>query len=93
MLIAATMTSMVSTQNVFAYTRNQATAATNDCGNGEAPTNIGCQNTDCQIQGDENACALTSQQAFPSLVRQPPITETTTLTVIKVVDPIQRTLD
>ena len=86
MLIAAAATSMATTYNAFAYTRNQATAATNDCGNGEAPTNIGCQNIDCQIQGDENACALTSQQTFPSVVREPPITETATLTVIKVVE-------
>jgi hypothetical protein len=78
MLIAAAMTSMATTDKVFAYTRNQATGASNDCGNGEAPTNIGCQNTDCQIQGDENSCALTSQQTFPST------TPTTgTLTVIK----------
>ena len=44
MLIAAT-TEMAITGYAFAYNRNQATGAANDCGNGEIPTNIGCQNT------------------------------------------------
>jgi hypothetical protein len=30
------------------------------------PINIGCQNTNSQIQGDENAVGITSQQAFPA---------------------------
>jgi hypothetical protein len=66
MLVAATA-EMAITGYAFAYNRNQATsaAATNDCGNGQVPTNIGCQNTDSQIQGDENSVALTSQQTFP----------------------------
>jgi hypothetical protein len=65
MLVAAT-TEMAITGYAFAYNRNQATSAANDCGNGQIPTNIGCQNTDSQIQGDENSVALTSQQTFPS---------------------------
>jgi hypothetical protein len=28
-------------------------------------TNVGCQNTDSQIQGDENGVAQTAQQTFP----------------------------
>ena len=38
------------------------------------PINIGCQNTDSQIQGDENAEALTVQQTFPEvkLVQEKP---------------------
>jgi hypothetical protein len=67
MLVAAT-TEMAITGYVFAYSRNQATSSANDCGNGQIPTNIGCQNTDSQIQGDENSAALTSQQTF----REPP---------------------
>src|SRR5918996_1544486 len=66
MLVAAT-TEMAITGYAFAYNRNQATsAAANDCGNGQVPTNIGCQNTNSQIQGDENSVALSSQQTFPS---------------------------
>ena len=71
MLVAASA-EMAITGYVFAYNRNQATGAANDCGNGQTPTNIGCQNTDSQIQGDENSVALTSQQTFPSVTREPP---------------------
>src|ERR687891_586510 len=71
MLVAAT-TEMAITGYAFAYNRNQASSAANDCGNGQIPTNIGCQNTDSQIQGDENSVALTSQQTFPSVTREPP---------------------
>jgi hypothetical protein len=71
MLVAAT-TEMAITGYVFAYSRNQATSAANDCGNGEIPTNIGCQNSDSQIQGDENSAAITSQQTFPSGPPSPP---------------------
>ena len=31
------------------------------------PTNVGCQNTGSQIQGDENSVALSAQQTFPSV--------------------------
>lgn len=31
------------------------------------PVNVGCQNTDLEIQGDENAAASTAQQTFPEL--------------------------
>jgi hypothetical protein len=66
---ALTMT----TQSAFAYTRNQATTGTNACGNGEVPINIGCQNVDSQIQGEENSVAITAQQTFP----EPPVTPPT----------------
>jgi hypothetical protein len=84
MLVAAT-TEMAITGYAFAYNRNQATSAANDCGNGQEPTNIGCQNTDSQIQGDENSVALISQQTFPS---EPP-QETATLIVIKEVECVE----
>ena len=71
MLLAATATSITATEFAFAYSRNQATSQANACGNGQIPTNVGCQNIDCQIQGDENACALTAQQTFPEVV--PPV--------------------
>jgi hypothetical protein len=67
MLVAAT-TEMAITGYAFAYNRNQATSAANDCGNGHVPTNIGCQNTDSQIQGDGNSVELTSQQTFPPIL-------------------------
>ena len=43
---------------------SQAVSQVNDCGNGELPLNVGCQNTASQIQGDENEGALASEQAF-----------------------------
>ena len=89
MLVAASA-EMAITGYVFAYNRNQATGAANDCGNGQEPTNIGCQNTDSQIQGDENAAAITSQQTFPSVTREPPSPpeppETATLIIKKIVE-------
>ena len=54
MMVVAT-TEMAITGYVFAYDRNQATSGANACGNGQIPTNIGCQNIDSQIQGDENS--------------------------------------
>ena len=87
----ATLTSMIPTSgNAFAYSSNQAKSDINECGNGFVPTNIGCQNTDSQIQGDENSVALTSQQTFPSVTREPPTTEpppdTGTLILSKIVE-------
>lgn len=78
MLIGATA---LATDSAYATKKreyNQATSQTNACGNGEAeavdstpvllgPPNIGCQNTDSQIQGDENAVGSTAQQTFPEL--------------------------
>ena len=65
MLIGATA---LATEDAFAgkkkYEKSQAVAQTNDCGNGELPLNVGCQNTASQIQGDENLAALASNQAF-----------------------------
>jgi hypothetical protein len=46
------------------YEKSQAVSQVNYCGNGELPLNIGCQNTASQIQGDENAASLASEQAF-----------------------------
>ena len=67
MLISASTASLAPTDNAFAYSRNQAKSAVNECSNGSFPTNIGCQNTDYQIQGDGNAEELTSQQTFPDV--------------------------
>ena len=35
--------------------------------NGELPLNVGCQNIDSQIQGDENVVSLAADQVFPEL--------------------------
>ena len=51
-------------ENTFAYKKNQATSQTDAC---EIPINVGCQNTNSQIQGDENSAALTVQQTFPEV--------------------------
>jgi hypothetical protein len=67
MLIGATA---LATDDAFAdkkkksYEKSQAVSQVNDCGNGELPLNIGCQNTASQIQGDENAAYLESEQEF-----------------------------
>jgi hypothetical protein len=67
MLIGATA---LATDDAFAdkkkksYEKGQAVSQVNDCGNGELPLNVGCQNTASQIQGDDNEAALASEQAF-----------------------------
>ena len=74
MLLATVATSMATYGDVFAYKKNQATSQANACGNGEIPTNVGCQNTGSQIQGDENSVALAAQQTFPEAVTPVPPT-------------------
>jgi hypothetical protein len=65
MLIA---TSAVATEDAFAdkkkhkYEKSQAVAQANDCGNGDTPIDIFCQNLASQIQGDDNSPALTASQ-------------------------------
>jgi hypothetical protein len=46
------------------YEKSQAVSQVNDCGNGEMPMNVGCQNTASQIQGDDNSAAVASAQEF-----------------------------
>lgn len=57
MLIGATALS--TTDNAFAgkkkYEKSQAASQVNECGNGELPLNVFCQNLLSQIQGDGNA--------------------------------------
>ncbi|MGH9975957.1 MAG: hypothetical protein ACRD8Z_09005 [Nitrososphaeraceae archaeon] len=45
------------------YEKSQAVSQVNECGNGELPLNVFCSNTASQIQGDENAASLASEQA------------------------------
>jgi len=63
---AMLVASVVGTNTVFAggYEKNQATSQANACGNGKLPLNVGCQNIDSQIQGDENAVSVAAEQAF-----------------------------
>ena len=73
MLLATSAISIsTSTQSAFAYKKNQATSQANACGNDFFPTNVGCQNTGSQIQGDENSVALAAQQTFPEAAVTPP---------------------
>jgi hypothetical protein len=67
MLIGAT--ALATTDSAFAtkYDKNQAISQANACGNGELPLNVGCQNIDSQVQGDENAVALAAEQVFPEI--------------------------
>jgi len=70
-LLLATTAISATSNNVFAtYKRNQATSQANACGNEFLPTNVGCQNTGSQIQGDENGVALAAQQTFPEVDMQ-----------------------
>ena len=73
MLIGAT--ALATSESAFAgghghkksYEKNQAVSQVNDCGNGKYPSNVGCQNTASQIQGDENGVALSADQSFPEI--------------------------
>lgn len=71
MLLATSAISLGTADNAFAYKKNQATSQANACGNDLLPTNIGCQNTGSQIQGDENSVALAAQQTFPERIVPP----------------------
>jgi uncharacterized membrane protein len=68
MLVAST--ALATADNAFAdkkkksthYEKSQATYQANDCGNGDNPIDIFCQNLDSQIQGDGNAVAIILEQ-------------------------------
>ncbi|MGH9953700.1 MAG: hypothetical protein ACRD5J_18955 [Nitrososphaeraceae archaeon] len=64
MLVGATALS--ATDSVFAekkkYEKNQAASQANECGNGELPLNVFCQNLLSQIQGDGNAANIIGVQ-------------------------------
>jgi hypothetical protein len=64
----------ITTDSAFAtkYHKNQAISQTNDCGNGELPLNVGCQNIASQIQGDENAASLAADQTFSEIQEEEP---------------------
>jgi hypothetical protein len=69
MLVAATA---LATDDAFAgkkrsYEKSQAVSQVNDCGNGDTPIDVFCQNLASQIQGDNNAPALAGEQSIPPL--------------------------
>lgn len=74
-VIAATLlgTTAVTADSAYAYEKNQAVSQSNACGNGELPLNVGCQNVDSQIQGDENAVSLAADQVFPGFQQKEPV--------------------
>jgi hypothetical protein len=65
MLIAM---SAVATEDAFAdkkkhkYEKSQAVAQANECGNGDTPIDVFCQNLVSQIQGDGNAVNIIGAQ-------------------------------
>jgi hypothetical protein len=44
------------------YSKSQAISQVNECGNGELPENVFCQNIGSQIQGDENTVSSAGAQ-------------------------------
>ena len=59
-------TALSTTDNAFAgkkkYEKSQAASQVNECGNGELPLNVFCQNLLSQIQGDGNAVNIIGVQ-------------------------------
>ena len=46
----------------FGYKKSQAVSQVNNCGNGESPGTVWCQNTASQIQGKDDRTVLTGTQ-------------------------------
>ena len=44
------------------YEKSQAVSSSNYCGNGKLPMYVFCQNTGSQVQGEDNAVALSGAQ-------------------------------
>jgi hypothetical protein len=65
-VILVSATALSTTDSAFAdkkkYEKNQAASQANDCGNGELPLNVFCQNLLSQIKGDGNAANLIGVQ-------------------------------
>jgi sugar lactone lactonase YvrE len=83
LLIVTSAISTITPESVSAYTEDQAASQASECGNEFMPINVGCQNTDSDIQADENAAALTAQQTFPEVKPIPPPPKTAALNVFK----------
>ena len=63
-VVTATLigTIAIATDSAFAIENNQVISQ--DCGSELESLNTGCQNTASQIEGDEHAVSLASQQTF-----------------------------
>jgi uncharacterized membrane protein len=67
MLVASTV--FANADDAFAdkkkksYSKSQAATQVNDCGNGDTPVDVFCQNLASQIQGDNNAAVLDADQS------------------------------
>ena len=70
MLVGAT--ALATSESALASDENQAVSQANACGNGELPLNVGCQNINSQIQGDENAVSLAADQIFSGIEEEEP---------------------
>jgi hypothetical protein len=81
-VIAVTLvgTIAIATDSAFANDGNQITSQ--DCGNEFEPSNTGCQNTASQIEGDEHAVPLTSQQTFGEEEENTPAQQTITPSIV-----------
>jgi hypothetical protein len=73
-VVAATLVGVtgITADSAFAYERSQAISQVNECGNGELALNIGCQNIDSQVQGEENGVSLAADQTFPEIQNNEP---------------------
>ena len=64
-------TTAFATDNAFAgkkhYGKSQTIVQAIDCGNGELPLNIGCQNRDSHFDGEDNIVSLVAEQEFPGI--------------------------
>jgi uncharacterized membrane protein len=67
--ILVASTALATADNAFAdkkkktsYEKTQAGSQVNDCGNGDTPIDVVCQNLESQIQGDGNAVAIVLKQ-------------------------------
>jgi hypothetical protein len=71
-LLTTTVISMATTENAFAYNKNQVASQANDCGNGDTPFDVFCQNLASQIQGDRNTVGIAASQGFAEDGNGPP---------------------
>jgi len=62
MLVIAGSLANVNDASATKYESSQASAGSNDCGNGVLPLNIFCQNLASQIDGDGNAINIIALQ-------------------------------
>jgi hypothetical protein len=62
MLVVAGMLANVNDVSATKYESSEASAGANECGNGDTPIDIFCQNLASQIEGDGNAIIIMAEQ-------------------------------